>query len=79
MILKLVILCRESASKLDNKIQRGLFIFAVSNSCMDPIVYGKAYLYIKHSLSMHILKYLLKDKDSNFNVIMLSSLVSLMD
>ncbi|XP_048733128.1 adipokinetic hormone/corazonin-related peptide receptor variant I-like isoform X2 [Ostrea edulis] len=31
---------RESASQLDPKVQRGLFLFAVSNSCMDPIVYG---------------------------------------
>ncbi|XP_050401059.1 adipokinetic hormone/corazonin-related peptide receptor variant I [Patella vulgata] len=31
---------RESAVKLDPKIRRGLFLFAVSNSCMDPIVYG---------------------------------------
>ncbi|CAH1797454.1 unnamed protein product [Owenia fusiformis] len=30
----------ENARKVDPKIQRGLFIFAVSNSCMDPIVYG---------------------------------------
>ncbi|XP_076444015.1 adipokinetic hormone/corazonin-related peptide receptor variant I-like [Babylonia areolata] len=31
---------RESASKIDPKIQRGLFLFAVSNSCINPIVYG---------------------------------------
>nr|AKA95272.1 adipokinetic hormone receptor 1A [Crassostrea gigas]CAP17413.1 G Protein coupled receptor [Crassostrea gigas] len=30
----------DSASQLDPKVQRGLFLFAVSNSCMDPIVYG---------------------------------------
>ncbi|XP_074651683.1 adipokinetic hormone/corazonin-related peptide receptor variant I-like [Tubulanus polymorphus] len=31
---------RPSAKRVDPKIQRGLFLFAVSNSCMDPIVYG---------------------------------------
>lgn len=31
---------RESASKVDQKIQRGLFLFACTNSCMNPIVYG---------------------------------------
>jgi len=31
---------KESASKLDSRLQSGLFMFAVSNSCMDPIVYG---------------------------------------
>ena len=32
---------RASASKIDPKIQRGLFLFAVSNSCINPIVYGE--------------------------------------
>ncbi|XP_057341367.1 adipokinetic hormone/corazonin-related peptide receptor variant I-like [Microplitis mediator] len=31
---------RDSASKLDQKIQKGLFLFACTNSCMNPIVYG---------------------------------------
>ncbi|CAD6234249.1 GSCOCG00007685001-RA-CDS [Cotesia congregata] len=31
---------RESFHKLDPKIQRGLFLFACTNSCMNPIVYG---------------------------------------
>lgn len=31
---------RKSAQAIDPKVQRGLFIFAVSNSCIDPIVYG---------------------------------------
>ncbi|XP_008556953.1 adipokinetic hormone/corazonin-related peptide receptor variant I [Microplitis demolitor] len=31
---------RQSASKLDQKIQKGLFLFACTNSCMNPIVYG---------------------------------------
>ncbi|KAH3841735.1 hypothetical protein DPMN_115210 [Dreissena polymorpha] len=31
---------KESAQKLDPKIQSSLFIFAVSNSCVNPIVYG---------------------------------------
>ncbi|XP_025077504.1 gonadotropin-releasing hormone II receptor-like [Pomacea canaliculata] len=26
--------------KLDHKVQRALFIFAVSNSCFDPAIYG---------------------------------------
>ena len=29
-----------SANKLDMKVTKGLFMFAVSNSCMNPIVYG---------------------------------------
>ena len=32
---------RDSAKKIDHKIQRGLFIFAVSNSCVNPIIYGR--------------------------------------
>ncbi|XP_030765127.1 gonadotropin-releasing hormone receptor-like [Sitophilus oryzae] len=31
---------RESAQKLDPRIQRGLFLFACTNSCMNPLVYG---------------------------------------
>ncbi|XP_041376293.1 gonadotropin-releasing hormone II receptor-like [Gigantopelta aegis] len=31
---------KDTAKNIDPKIQRGLFLFAVSNSCMDPIVYG---------------------------------------
>jgi gonadotropin-releasing hormone receptor len=31
---------RESAEKVDNTIQDSLFIMAVSNSCMNPLVYG---------------------------------------
>ncbi|KAJ8304005.1 hypothetical protein KUTeg_017588, partial [Tegillarca granosa] len=31
---------RASAMEIDPKVQRGLFIFAVSNACIDPIVYG---------------------------------------
>ncbi len=32
---------RESAKQVDPKVERGLFLFAVSNSCVNPIVYGK--------------------------------------
>ena len=32
---------KESARRVEPKVQRGLFIFAVSNSCVNPIVYGK--------------------------------------
>lgn len=32
----------DSASQINAKIQRGLFLFAVSNSCVDPIVYGQS-------------------------------------
>ena len=32
---------RNSAEKIDPKVQKGLFMFAVSNSCMDPLVYGE--------------------------------------
>uniref|UniRef100_A0A182QXD4 G-protein coupled receptors family 1 profile domain-containing protein n=1 Tax=Anopheles farauti TaxID=69004 RepID=A0A182QXD4_9DIPT len=31
---------RESASKVDVAVQDGLFLMAVSNSCMNPLVYG---------------------------------------
>lgn len=31
---------RESAKKVDTTIQDSLFIMAVSNSCMNPLVYG---------------------------------------
>ncbi|XP_059486559.1 adipokinetic hormone/corazonin-related peptide receptor variant I-like isoform X2 [Neocloeon triangulifer] len=31
---------RNSAAELDQRIQKGLFLFAVTNSCMNPIVYG---------------------------------------
>ncbi|KAL3866430.1 hypothetical protein ACJMK2_043727 [Sinanodonta woodiana] len=31
---------RETAKNLDGRVQKGLFMFAVSNSCMNPIVYG---------------------------------------
>ncbi|ELT96363.1 hypothetical protein CAPTEDRAFT_136055 [Capitella teleta] len=32
---------KTSAEQVDEKIQRILYLFAVSNSCMNPIVYGK--------------------------------------
>ena len=35
------IVFRKTAAKIDTKVQRGLFIFAVSNSCVNPIIYGK--------------------------------------
>ncbi|XP_076181422.1 adipokinetic hormone receptor isoform X1 [Ptiloglossa arizonensis] len=31
---------RHSAYKVDQRIQKGLFLFACTNSCMNPIVYG---------------------------------------
>ncbi|KAK0076177.1 hypothetical protein PV325_005788, partial [Microctonus aethiopoides] len=31
---------RESAKLVDQRIQKGLFLFACTNSCMNPIVYG---------------------------------------
>ncbi|XP_017770687.1 PREDICTED: gonadotropin-releasing hormone II receptor-like [Nicrophorus vespilloides] len=31
---------REAAIHVDQRVQRGLFIFACTNSCMNPIVYG---------------------------------------
>ncbi|KAI8750677.1 gonadotropin-releasing hormone II receptor [Biomphalaria glabrata] len=33
-------IAKESAKALNDKVKRVLFIFAVSNSCMDPLVYG---------------------------------------
>ena len=38
---------RDSAEKINTKVQRGLFLFAVSNSCMNPIVYGKFKRYLQ--------------------------------
>ncbi|GLH05347.1 uncharacterized protein GBIM_10964 [Gryllus bimaculatus] len=31
---------RESAKQVDSRVQDALFIMAVSNSCMNPLVYG---------------------------------------
>ncbi|KAK6643574.1 hypothetical protein RUM43_005084 [Polyplax serrata] len=31
---------KESAKQVDQRIQKGLFLFASTNSCMNPIVYG---------------------------------------
>jgi hypothetical protein len=31
---------RESATLVDGRVQDALFIMAVSNSCMNPLVYG---------------------------------------
>ncbi|XP_055639936.1 adipokinetic hormone/corazonin-related peptide receptor variant I [Toxorhynchites rutilus septentrionalis] len=31
---------RQSASSVDQRVQKGLFLFACTNSCMNPIVYG---------------------------------------
>lgn len=31
---------KETAVKVDQRIQKGLFLFACANSCMNPIVYG---------------------------------------
>ncbi|KAI8750678.1 gonadotropin-releasing hormone II receptor [Biomphalaria glabrata] len=31
---------KDSSKELDSKVQRLLFIFAVSNSCLDPLIYG---------------------------------------
>ncbi|RUS88620.1 hypothetical protein EGW08_003646 [Elysia chlorotica] len=41
---------RESARKVPTKVQRGLFIFAVSNSCINPIVYGMFTIKFKREL-----------------------------
>ncbi|XP_013786748.1 gonadotropin-releasing hormone II receptor-like, partial [Limulus polyphemus] len=41
---------RDSANKLDSKIQSSLFIFAVSNSCVNPLVYGSYAINFKHVL-----------------------------
>jgi hypothetical protein len=32
---------RTVAARINPKIQRGLFIFAVSNSCVNPVIYGE--------------------------------------
>ena len=30
----------ETAKKVDSRVQKGLFLFASANSCMNPLVYG---------------------------------------
>ena len=34
----------EYADTIPRKVQRGLFIFAVANSCVNPILYGEVML-----------------------------------
>ena len=46
---------RETAAKIDPKLQKGLFVFAVSNSCMNPIVYGKTVNLLVSSLTIYSL------------------------
>ena len=31
---------RDSALQVDQRVQKGLFLFAVANSCVNPMVYG---------------------------------------
>lgn len=31
---------RDTALQVDQKVQKGLFLFACTNSCMNPVVYG---------------------------------------
>lgn len=31
---------QESAKEVDQRLQKGLFMFACANSCMNPVVYG---------------------------------------
>lgn len=42
---------RESAEKVDKGLQDALFIMAVSNSCVNPLVYGTYNLNLKNELS----------------------------
>ncbi|ELU01220.1 hypothetical protein CAPTEDRAFT_125249 [Capitella teleta] len=35
---------KNTAEKVNPKIQRGLFIFAVSNSCVNPVIYGQYFM-----------------------------------
>ena len=42
---------RESAKAVNPKIRRGLFQFAVSSSCVNPIVYGKRNVSIVRAVS----------------------------
>lgn len=30
----------QSAQKIDQRVQKGLFLFACTNSCMNPLIYG---------------------------------------
>jgi len=42
--------------RIDSKIKKGLFLFAVSNSCMDPIVYGMFISILMYMLSKILTK-----------------------
>ncbi|XP_034196386.1 adipokinetic hormone receptor isoform X2 [Osmia lignaria lignaria] len=43
---------RHSAYKVDQRIQKGLFLFACTNSCMNPIVYGAFNIRDRHKTSV---------------------------
>lgn len=43
-----------SAKKVDQKIQKGLFLFACTNSCMNPIVYGAFNIRTRHHRSRQV-------------------------
>nr|XP_040240563.2 adipokinetic hormone/corazonin-related peptide receptor variant I-like isoform X1 [Anopheles coluzzii] len=40
---------KESAKNVDQRIQKGLFLFASTNSCMNPVVYGVFNVRKKHT------------------------------
>uniref|UniRef100_A0A182P4E4 G-protein coupled receptors family 1 profile domain-containing protein n=1 Tax=Anopheles epiroticus TaxID=199890 RepID=A0A182P4E4_9DIPT len=42
---------KESAKNVDQRIQKGLFLFASTNSCMNPVVYGIYNVRKKHTKS----------------------------
>lgn len=49
MYLQRYWLDKESALNVDQRIQKGLFLFACTNSCMNPIVYGLFNIPRKHN------------------------------
>ncbi|XP_035895039.1 gonadotropin-releasing hormone receptor-like [Anopheles stephensi] len=45
---------KESAKNVDQRIQKGLFLFASTNSCMNPVVYGVYNVRKKHTAKNHL-------------------------
>jgi hypothetical protein len=55
---------RDSVKRIDSKIKKGLFLFAVSNSCMDPIVYG-----MFTSMLIYVLSKIQTNKNPIFSIL----------
>lgn len=56
---------RHSAYKVDQRIQKGLFLFACTNSCMNPIVYGA--FNIRDRNKVYISSFFIRQKQNELN------------